>query len=280
MLSEIDNRIFIIDEVTLLVRQKFSGRKISVAVEAEAPGSGFFLSDSATGISNWYDLPKDIETEDSIFKYALEVATDFKFRLLKGGYTVESNLVAPQKADAARRIENDVETIRQEMERMKSLVAKAQSGTPSLTADQMQEALSAVEERVNTRFQSLTQASRTLSAPIEMPPMEELTVRMVTVGTIDRLSEAMQEETKWGTWGGVFLGTLLGILTNIATGGTLDVNGIILVIVLALVAGLCGYTAWGNGKKAKVLKAKLLRDDEPTGKKGVRVMSVEEVGEE
>lgn len=255
------------------VKSTSFGNQWSITYQSSSKKIDFLLLELSTNriIRDSIELPN---TKNGIKAFSDNLLKKMGDRLNSQGYEANS-----EKNQAARQLNNDIETIRKEMDIMKALVVKAQSGTPSLTADQMQEALTAVEERVNTRFQSLTQASRTLSAPIEMPPMEELTVRMVTVGTIDRLSEAMQEETKWGTWGGVFLGTLLGILTNIATGGTLDVNGIILVIVLALVAGLCGYTAWGNGKKAKVLKAKLLREDEPTGKRGVRVMSVEEVGD-
>lgn len=239
----------------------------------------FTLIDRVHSARHTWLLPSAVIANEEV---ANVIISEFKTHIRwneRQTFNVElSQIDIPEKVNAARRIEDDIETIRQEMDIMKSLVAKVQSGTPSLTENQMKEALTAVEERVSTRFESLTQASRTLSAPIEMPPMEELTVRMVTVGTIDRLSEAMQEESKWGTWGGVFLGTLLGILSNLVTGGRIDASGGILIAVLVGIAVLCGYTSWDYGQRAKVLKGRLLRDESlGTGKKGVRVMQVENI---
>jgi hypothetical protein len=222
------------------------------------------------------NIKEDIE---SIVKDMLEAQTLITRSRAAQHVVNLDRLQEPEKKEAARRVETDVELLRAEMETMKQLVSQVQDRVPTLDGSQIQASLQAVEERINSRIQSISQASRTLSAPIEMPPEEDIKVRLVTVGTIDRLSEAMQEESKWGTWGGVFLGALLGIFINIVTGGTLDMSGGILLIVLTLIAGLCGYTSWDYGQRGKVLKKKLLKTDENEDK-GPKVEAIPSTGKD
>jgi hypothetical protein len=66
-------------------------------------------------------------------------------------------------------------------------------------------------------IQKAQESSADLKAPIVLPPMEDMHVRLVTSTSLDRLEEHRADESKAYLLVGAFGGSILGILSNWAT---------------------------------------------------------------
>lgn len=96
----------------------------------------------------------------------------------------------------------------------------------------------------------LQASSHDLKAPIVLPTQKEMTVRLIPSHSFRRLEEYRAEQSKWSSWSGVFFGSILGIIINLATGGT-PASGIYIVsAILITMAILTGFTSYQFSRKA------------------------------
>ncbi|MBB4677041.1 MULTISPECIES: hypothetical protein [Crossiella] len=74
------------------------------------------------------------------------------------------------------------------------------------------------------------------SAPIVLPNREELTVRLVTQHSLDRLRDAESDRALFDSMMWCLLGGIVGFFTNVITGGQpVSLSGVIFVVMLGLV---------------------------------------------
>jgi transcriptional regulator with XRE-family HTH domain len=126
------------------------------------------------------------------------------------------------------------------------------------------EALPFVEEIQNARdsLRRLQSTSNQLMAPVSIPSSEDLTVRLVPSTLLERLEEYRAEENKWSSWLGVFVGAILGVFINLATGGTMTNQAWVVLAILTVVAVLVGRSAWAYRRRANTLRTELLTSAE------------------
>jgi hypothetical protein len=103
-------------------------------------------------------------------------------------------------------------------------------------------------------FLHLQETSQALTAPVRIPTPGAMQVTLVPVHVLDRLEEYRSDESTWLTFCGLFMGAILGVFVNVATGGKLAAASWIVLSVFALMAALTGAFAWQTRRRSAALK--------------------------
>lgn len=104
--------------------------------------------------------------------------------------------------------------------------------------------------------------SHDLAPPIVLPPMEDLQIRLVSTNSLQRLEEYRSEENLLLSFAGLFLGALLGILTNLITGGTIQTEMWLFVVLLLLMTAFTAWRAIINNRRAASVKRQMFNEPE------------------
>ena len=117
---------------------------------------------------------------------------------------------------------------------------------------------------VNVTLQTIVmdQSGSKLTANVILPAPEDMQVRLVSASALERLDEYRGNENKWFAWMGIFIGSTLGLLINVVTGGSLKAEGIVLLVVLVTMGGLTGWTAYQEKQKGDRVRAIMLNKDD------------------
>jgi len=107
------------------------------------------------------------------------------------------------------------------------------TGTKDALAEEMQRL-----QQEFTRLQDKT--GEALTAPVRFPSREAMEVSLVPSTYLQRLEEYRSDESRWFSFFGIFVGAIIGVFVNVATGGKFGVQVWILIGVFALVAVLIG----------------------------------------
>lgn len=107
--------------------------------------------------------------------------------------------------------------------------------------------------------EELAQLLRRPVAPVKMPSTEELEVRLVSEQALERMFDAESDASLHTNFLMLVAGTILGFLTNLATGTgfTWSRDVIAYVVVLALVTLLMAVLSVRSHRRAKVLKRQI-----------------------
>jgi len=101
----------------------------------------------------------------------------------------------------------------------------------------------------------LQAASQKLTAPVKLPTPKEMEVKLIPSSSFERLEEYREEQSKWASWFGIFIGGILGLVINLITGGTPSPGIWTVTSILVIVAALTGWASYQSSKKAeKILK--------------------------
>jgi len=145
------------------------------------------------------------------------------------------------------------------MEAMRDEVEKAPLPAPQGETLAIREKLDYLEQTVS----GVLAASQRISAPVILPPTEDLQVRLVAATSLVRLEEYRQEENKWFAVTGMFLGGILGMFVNWVTGGVMTPASWVLVVAFLVIAALAGYTSWQYHLRAAPLWKRILGEGAP-----------------
>jgi hypothetical protein len=101
--------------------------------------------------------------------------------------------------------------------------------------------------------------SQELKAPILLPPLEDMQVRLVASHSLERLEEYRSDESKYYLFVGLFGGAILGILSNWFTNEQLIMTrfSIVFIILLSILAGGCAYMVMNIHWRAKAVQTKM-----------------------
>lgn len=124
----------------------------------------------------------------------------------------------------------------------------------------------AVAEQVQTLTSLVEQAqakSKELMAPVLLPPMEDMEVRLVASHSLERLEEYRSDENKYYLFIGLFGGAILGILANWFTSAQFTITrfSVIFIALLAILTLACVFMVMGISKRAKGLRTKMLSNE-------------------
>lgn len=94
-----------------------------------------------------------------------------------------------------------------------------------------------------------------LTAPVKIPARERMQIILVPSTYLERLDEYRDGETTWLTFFGIFLGAILGIIVNLATGGEMKSETWLVVAVLGTMTVLTLiFALQANHRRAKLRK--------------------------
>lgn len=113
-------------------------------------------------------------------------------------------------------------------------------------------------EILKQNFAELKNTSQSLTAPVKIPSQEHMQVHLVPAASLERLEEYRSDESTWWTWFGLFVGSIIGVFINAATGGRMTTEAWILIGVFIIMAGLTGWFALKSKRKGSELSKKLL----------------------
>ena len=121
----------------------------------------------------------------------------------------------------------------------------------------------AVTEQVKTVANLVEQVqanSKELMAPVLLPPMEDMEVRLVASHSLERLEEYRSDENKYYLFIGLFGGAILGILSNWFTSAQFTITrfSLVFIALLAILTLACVFMVTGISRRAKGLRTKLL----------------------
>lgn len=83
-----------------------------------------------------------------------------------------------------------------------------------------------------------------ITAPVILPASEDMAVQLVSTTSLERLEEYRSEESKWSSIMSVFIGALIGVLTNVVTGGDMTKEAWFLVSLFLIISVLVFFTYW------------------------------------
>jgi transcriptional regulator with XRE-family HTH domain len=97
-----------------------------------------------------------------------------------------------------------------------------------------------------------------LVAPVILPRSEDMRVTLVSSTALDRLEEYHSEESKWFSLMSIFIGAILGIFSNWATGSSLGTIAWVLVVTFSVMAIIAGSSAHTYRQRGNRLKERIL----------------------
>lgn len=135
----------------------------------------------------------------------------------------------------------------------------------SVDQNQIQSSTGDQEPTISEELQFLKQTilnmqatAQELTAPVHIPSRESMGVQLIPSDVVYRLEEYRSDETKWFSWFGVCIGSIIGVFVNVATGGEMKTDAWIILAVFAVAAILTGLSGWQAGQRGKALRQKYL----------------------
>jgi transcriptional regulator with XRE-family HTH domain len=118
-------------------------------------------------------------------------------------------------------------------------------------------------ESLKQNFAELQATSEALTVPIRIPSRERMQVHLVPSTLLERLEEYRSDESMWLVWFGIFVGSIIGVFVNVATGGQMKNEAWLLIGVFIVMSGLTGGFAYKAKMRGSKLKHELLSSDTP-----------------
>ncbi len=160
----------------------------------------------------------------------------------------------PDRSDPAlQQVQAQLQDMQRTVEEMSvRLQAQKPAGVPAGSVDH------ALIGEIEDLKEQLNAANQTLTAPVLFPTAQAMSVRLAPVHQLDSLDEYRGDESKLLAVFGVFVGAILGVFVNVATGGKMEAAAWIILVVFLVVAALFGYAAWEVRKRGSRLKSRIL----------------------
>jgi len=110
------------------------------------------------------------------------------------------------------------------------------------------------------------QTSQELTAPVKLPPLEDMEVQLVPTHSLERLEEYRADENRYSLLIGLFGGAILGIFSNWFTNENLVITrfSVTFIILLVLLTSGSIMMSIRNSRRAQAIKNKMTRKDSQT----------------
>ena len=207
--------------------------------------------------------PRDIlamlEGRDShrVPKSGLMAARDAVHELARSGVRFGSSY-EPSEAvsvDSTRLLQNRIDVVQRSMDKLLDVVAQAKP--PAADG-----AVADLAKSISDQLKGASLLSRDLTAPVMLPTAQQMQVRLVPSHQLDRLHEYQGDASIIFTFAGLFLGAVLGVFTNLQTGGKAGSStGFFVVLFGVLAIATAVY-----GALIKYRAAQLRKDIESGGR--------------
>ena len=158
--------------------------------------------------------------------------------------------------------DNQIVMLREQLDHTKQSVDEISAKLNKEPAKQIGENSEIISEihKLQEILQQVQIPSQSITAPVILPPPEDMEVRLVSSTSLERLEEYRSEVNKWYTIVGIFLGAILGIFINSVTGGNMTSQAWILVLTFLFFAVLTGFTGWNYQKRVNQVRSQILRE--------------------
>jgi transcriptional regulator with XRE-family HTH domain len=141
-------------------------------------------------------------------------------------------------------LQNSLENLVQRVEQTTSV----SSSTSSVT-EELLDALDTVRQAQQT--------AQRITAEVVLPSQEDLQVRLISASSFERLEEYRNEENKWFSLAGLFVGAILGVLINSVTGGVMTSAAWIFIGLFLVMTVIMAWTAYTFQKRAERLRTRI-----------------------
>lgn len=105
-------------------------------------------------------------------------------------------------------------------------------------------------------------ANRQLNIPLDLPTSDDLKVTLVPSTALGQLEEYRSEENKWFSVSGIFLGSVLGLLSNWANGSEMSSSAWTMLILFSIMSVFTGWNGYSYKVKGDNVKKKKLHMDD------------------
>lgn len=99
-----------------------------------------------------------------------------------------------------------------------------------------------------------------ITAPVEIPTAEQMTVKLVPAHLLSRLEEARADESRWTSVGWAFIGSSLGVVTNWVTSEQTIVTraSLAVIVTFVIVSALAFVAARQFSRRASNVREEML----------------------
>jgi transcriptional regulator with XRE-family HTH domain len=210
-------------------------------------------------------IVKALSLENEQARYLLSLAGhDHNDVIFSSGIYHPTGLVINDQATERSRKENEqtIQKFNEQLAQTQHAIDEISSKLDKTPPNQTKEKGEIISEihKLKESLADVRISSQSITAPVILPPPEDMEVRLVSSTSLQRLEEYRSEENKWYAVMGIFLGAVLGIFINVTTGGSMTSVAWILVATFAGFGALTGLTARNYQTRGNEIRARILRD--------------------
>ena len=153
-------------------------------------------------------------------------------------------VISDQLADGSKKLrEIEIQKLEQQLIQTQNTVEQLSSKINEERSSKNDEQLKTLFDKLNEDLSQMRIPTQSLTAPVILPPPEDMEVRLVSSTSLERLEEYRAEENKWYAIMSLLLGTVLGVFINIVTGAKMTTEAWMFVIIFSGFAVFTGLTA-------------------------------------
>lgn len=169
-----------------------------------------------------------------------------------------------QSNTSVRELNIQIQDLKDSISSLSEHVLKNNNGGNSAKQSPQSETLLSQVQDLQSAIAELQTTSKEITAPVALPTKQQLEVRLIPTTSFERLEEYREDENKWFTWSGLFLGAVIGILVNLITGGQATISTWIVAATFFIMTIITGFSAWNYSQRAKNLRNEIIEKKAPT----------------
>lgn len=166
---------------------------------------------------------------------------------------------------------NSAEELGGDLEKLKKQVDDLQTAA-AVSGKELRPIIDGLVAGMAETVDSASRAGERLRAEVLLPPAEDMAVRLVPSDSLDRLEEYRSDENKAYLFVGIFLGAVLGILSNWVTASAFEITRVSgsFMMLFVVLAALAGAQARQAADRSRRVRSRLLGPPVRSGTEGGR----------
>jgi len=241
--------------------------KKRIPLDSVIPGYGYAseLKDYVTGlrmpsrerlldIINWLALGGR-ESERLINAYEFSIMSNMSGK----------SQIQHSRTETSEKFEGQLENVQKALDSVTKRLdtVSSQSSNTHDLKQELQNLKTEILETVKPQISQLEQTGKELSATVMWPSKRDMQIQLVNINSLDRLEEYRSNQGTWSAFAGLFLGAILGVLINWATGAAMTDAAWVLVIAFFVVSIVFGYFYHIDNMRVQRVKNQMLDRDNP-----------------